>query len=361
MKTCDIIEAHIEDTQPKAPTRGYLGMSGIGHDCVRKLWYDFRFANYPHFTGETLLKFADGHYSEDLTAERMRAAMPDLVLKTHKPDGEQYGFKDVYGHFRGHIDGIARNLPEWDAGTWAIWEHKCCDRVKANKLVKLAENDESSALANWNFTYYIQAILYMYYAKVDHHLMTVAHSGSRKYVQVKTPANHELAEEWVQCANYVVTTMSPPDRYRDDPEYYQCKWCDHNKVCHSDALPEVNCRTCIHCMPVIGGDNVDGEWHCKRHDKIITTKEQIAACDKHLYNPIYFEGRAYVAEAGHDYILYRINDSNAVFTNTSDHDGFSSTELKATAFTLLKDSTLMDIKSRFDGEIIAMDKDVFDE
>jgi hypothetical protein len=78
MKTTDLIKAYEYDNQNKVPSRGYLGMSGIGHDCSRKLWYDFRLCTFPDFDAITLLRFADGHASEALTAERIRLALPDI-------------------------------------------------------------------------------------------------------------------------------------------------------------------------------------------------------------------------------------------------------------------------------------------
>jgi len=119
MKTTDLIKQHIEDSQPDKPTRGYLGMSAIGHDCSRKLWYDFRFCTMPHFDAISLLRFADGHNSEDITAQRIRDAIPEMEFLTHKQNGEQFGFIDIGGHFRGHCDGIGSGFPEFGS-EWAI-------------------------------------------------------------------------------------------------------------------------------------------------------------------------------------------------------------------------------------------------
>ena len=41
---------------------------------------------------EVLLKFDDGFASEDITAARIRVALPEATLITHKPNGEQVGF-----------------------------------------------------------------------------------------------------------------------------------------------------------------------------------------------------------------------------------------------------------------------------
>ena len=350
MKTVDLIKAHIYETQPIAPTRGYLGMSGIGHDCGRKLWYDFRFITFPHFPAETLLMFADGHNSEDITADRIRSAMPDIEFMTHKDDGEQFGFADVFGHFRGHCDGIGSGFPEF-GNEWAIWEHKCSDRVKVNKLVRLADkHGEGAALAEWNYTYYIQAILYMYYGGVAHHLLTVSHSGSRDYVQICTEADTHQAEQWITQARHVITSDRPLDRFREDPDYYQCKWCDHRDVCHGYEAPEATCRSCLHLSPVVSGE--DGLWICHKHGHNPSTADQITACDDHIYIPDLLSNWADITDTTDAGVVYSNRLNGSQFTNGKNTCDYSSKEIKACAGKeLIGNEDIQDIKNTYDAKI----------
>ncbi len=73
----DVQEKH----QGGQTRRGYIGASSLGHSCDRKLWYDFHFASENKFTSKTLFAFADGHYSEWLTAKRLRE-IPGITLHT---------------------------------------------------------------------------------------------------------------------------------------------------------------------------------------------------------------------------------------------------------------------------------------
>ena len=92
-----------EDAQDTSQ-RSYLGMSAMGSDCDRELWLNFRRASATKFKAETLYNFADGHYSEEISAARLNQ-VPGIVLLTHAVDGNQFGFTDHYGHFAGHMDG----------------------------------------------------------------------------------------------------------------------------------------------------------------------------------------------------------------------------------------------------------------
>src|SRR3954464_3219259 len=44
--------------------RGHLGASQLGDECGRALWYGFRWATRPHFSGQQLRLFNRGHLEE---------------------------------------------------------------------------------------------------------------------------------------------------------------------------------------------------------------------------------------------------------------------------------------------------------
>lgn len=344
MDLIDLVDLALEDDQLREPSRGYLGMSSVGHDCTRKLWYDFRFVSMPFFSAKTLQCFEDGHRSEAIMIDRILNAVPQAEFLTHKEDGNQIGFIDIDGHFRGHCDGAISGIEETGNG-WAIWEHKCSDRVKVNKLIRLKESDENSALAAWNWMYYVQALLYMHYSELDMHLTTVVSSGSRKpQVQVITKADPHQAQIWIDHATYVIKAGSPPDRFRVDPEYYQCKWCDHAPVCHHEAVAYPTCRTCIHARPV-----KSGEWSCSKFDFNPDTKAQVAGCKDHRYIPEVLDNFAdFIRVDGEDTLVYKHKKTNNEFSN-----GFySSKEIHSIASTdLLGAKAIDDIKEVFDATI----------
>src|SRR5688500_2247972 len=94
----------VEQREAAKLPRNYLGASGIGASCERKLWYGLQGMPGEPIQWRGLYAIEDGHRTEDLVAERLRL-IPGVELWTHKPDGSQFGFVDFGGRFRCHIDG----------------------------------------------------------------------------------------------------------------------------------------------------------------------------------------------------------------------------------------------------------------
>lgn len=355
----DIVERiykSLEDAQATTPTRSYLGMSGLGHGCLRKLWSDWRWLNLSNKKAEVLLKFDDGFASEDITAARIRVALPEATLITHKPNGEQVGFIDLCGHLRGHIDGTALGLPEFE-DEWVIWEHKCSDRVVANKLERgILKHGMHCALEQWNWVYYCQAILYMYYSKLDHHFMTVSHSGSRAYIYVITPADNKLAETLIEKASMVIASDKPPEKISDKRDFFMCNMCDNQPTCFDHKSPYVSCRSCIHSSPVINmqDDKGDGQWLCELNDKTIEKAVQKVGCGEHLFIPELLDTWADFigAHPVHNAIEYlnKLN-GNTFYNGSGDISFFTSNDMFACDTQMLGDPNLDDIISTFDAVI----------
>jgi hypothetical protein len=59
------------------------------------------------------------------------------------------------------------------------------------------------------------------------------------------------------------------------PAWYECKFCNHNGVCHYGEEPWHNCRTCDH-SDILN----DGKWACSNQkvNKELTFEEQLAGC-----------------------------------------------------------------------------------
>lgn len=258
--TLDAVDEALEANQERL-SRRYLGMSGIGHPCARKLWYDFRWWSPKAFPASVLKKFEDGHLGEELMAKRLRL-VEGIELVTHQEDGKQIGFADLEGHFRGHMDGLIKGLLEAPK-TQHVWEHKQTAEKKHKDLAKLKAVDEKSALQKWDETYYAQAVLYMWYSWTTRHFLTCATPGGREYISVRTDENKPYAAELVAKAEAIINAKTPPRRLSDDPSYYQCKWCDHYFACHFDQEPVKGCRTCQHSSPAR-----DGKWECDKFGEI---------------------------------------------------------------------------------------------
>lgn len=274
--TLDAVDRALVEAETRRERRTYLGMSGIGHPCERKCWYDFRWVSTVQHNAETLKRFADGHHGEDVQAARLRL-VPGITLVTVDETGRQYRFEDCDGHFAGHIDGAIVGLLQAPK-TWCVWEHKQVGEKKQAKLSALkASLGEKRALAAWDETYHAQALLYMYYSGMTRHYLTCSTPGGRSTISVRTDEDKATARKLREKAARVVAAQTPPARLRDDPDFYLCRWCDHAEVCHRSQPAVRTCRSCQHGMP-----HEAGAWRCNLSGRSLDRAQQERACESYV-------------------------------------------------------------------------------
>ena len=352
-QTLNDLDLVMEIAGNKSKPRPYLGMSGLGHDCWRKGWMDFHWISIDTFKADTLRNFADGHYSEDLTAARLQA-VPGLTLHTHNEDGSQFGFSDLGGHFRGHMDGAIQGIAQAPK-TWHVWEHKCTNEKKYRKLdrIKLKDGDKN-ALALWDFIYYAQAILYLHYSGMTRHYLTVGTSGSRQYTSCRTDENPQEAKNLIDKADLIITSPQPLEKLSNKPDYFQCAWCTHHGSCHGSEAPKPTCRSCYHSTPTMEG--TEGDWYCGRHNHALTQVEQSTGCIDHVVIPALLEGFADQVDGGYitdGSIKYRHKETGLEFANGKGNGAYSSIELfLAKDKAILGDPEFDHLRTVFDGEVV---------
>src|SRR5690554_2079861 len=101
------IDQWIHEQAKNEKRRGYLGASSAGADCLRALWYSWRFCGQETFNSRMLRLFRRGHREEAWFVEMLRG-MGAEVWDVNPATGEQWEISDFAGHFRGHADGVAR-------------------------------------------------------------------------------------------------------------------------------------------------------------------------------------------------------------------------------------------------------------
>lgn len=274
-KTLTAIKDIIEKSQIEKQ-RKYLGMSIIGRQCPRNLFYYYRQCAKIIIPIKNLLAIEDGYRQEDLMADRLRL-LPGITLITEQ-DGKQIEFSDCDGHFCGHADGMIKGILEAPE-TWHVWEHKSVNEDKFNKLVNLRDElGEKSALEKWDPEYYAQAQSYMNKANVDRHFLTVSKPGGRDFISIRTELKKTEAKEIIKKAQSIIfDNWTAPARISDKREFYLCKWCDYQGICHDGDFPLVNCRTCRYNEP-----RENGTFYCLRKQN---TVESFEPCAYHIYNP----------------------------------------------------------------------------
>lgn len=209
-----------EDEQPRA----YIGGSCIGNDCSRQIWYMGNGIKGKPWPIEALLKFEDGHRTEQLIIDRLR------LLPQIKITGQQAEFD--FGFLKGHLDGIITGLCE-SPNTPHVLEVKAVDETGFNKLKKAVQvHGEKQALKHWEPRYYGQAAVYMHCMDMTRHYLVCATPGGRDMQAVRTCADPALGRGLIEKARRIAQSKEPPEKLSQRPDHWQCRLCKYSEVCH---------------------------------------------------------------------------------------------------------------------------------
>lgn len=270
--------------------RGHLGASGIGKDCARALWYDFRWIGEDEReatadeTGEEnsarmLRLWNRGHLEEG----RFIALLLMIGARVVQQDtnGKQLRFKDCYGHYAGSMDGIVMGLPEQEELERWLAEFKTYNDKRFTELQKngVEVQDEH---------YYVQMQQYMGKFGLPAGLfMAVNKNTDALYAEVVW-FNKEVYERYRDRAPKIIFADAPPQKLRGaSAGYFKCKMCNYKKACHLGRPVAKNCRTCAFSVPAKETDaNGQGVWRCRKfNNQALTLDAQAAGCDQHIPVP----------------------------------------------------------------------------
>lgn len=245
--------------------RPYLGMSQLGEECWRKLWYYFRWCEYSEYDGRVQRIFNTGHKAE---ADMIRD-LESIGVETWDTLDEQAGFMAVDSHCQGHGDGMARNIPIAPK-TDHLLEFKTSSDKYFKELVK-------KGIIASKPTHYAQMVLYMFFKKVTRGLYMVYNKNTSAYYTERIHADNTYAKDLLRKAEDIITseTVNAFSKIGNGtPSFFKCKFCNFSDICHNDAPPVKTCRTCtsVNLLP-------EGKWGCGlRKDYELSLDEQKEAC-----------------------------------------------------------------------------------
>ena len=338
---------HYSDHQPDS-RRYHLGGSMIGDECDRKLWYSFRWVKRIYHDGRLLILFKRGHSEESILVNHLRnigIQVSDIDLET----GNQYQFSAYGGHFGCSLDGVATGIPGAE---------------KTNHLLEFKTHNDKSfkelkdkGVMDSKPLHYAQMQVYMMLSGLERALYVAVNKNDDELYTQRIHLDKEYADKLLLKALRIISSETPPEKLTEKPDFYKCKFCDYQDLCHYDEVAQTNCRTCIHSTPELDSN---GRWSCALHEIDIPEKSQRVGCENHLLIPQLIPFAKQIDSGVNDisgdmYIKYEYQDCQFINTSTlKSMNGipcYSSQEIRSINKQLINDERLQSLRESFDGII----------
>lgn len=248
--------------------RHHLGMSVIGEDCYRKIWYMFRWVKFGVFDGRMLRLFDRGH-KEEPRFEQWLTGVGAKVWAIDPETGQQYKLSGLNGHYGGSLDRMV--ILPWLPDTKLLGEFKTHNEKNftnlMNKGVAISQPKHYTQMCSYGKYYGCEYGLYCAVDKNDDDL----------YFEV-VELNWGMADSSLVKAEEIIRATEAPPRISPNPSYYKCKsLCSFTDICHHGAAVEVNCRSCKNATPV-----EDANWFCSLYQQNIPKDHLPKGCKDHV-------------------------------------------------------------------------------
>lgn len=203
--------------------RPYLGASIVGHECARRIQYDWWCA--PVLAARVREIFDRGHYFED----RARRHLTAIGFKFSPP--EVLAFSALGGAFRGHADGVIIHGPDL-RGVYLIfplvWE---CKALNAKNWRALERDGLEKAFPR----YAAQVAIYQSHLNLTNPaLFTAVNADSCELLHFLVPFDPARARFWSDRAVSIIEATRAGEllpRAYDSPEDWRCRTCGHRERC----------------------------------------------------------------------------------------------------------------------------------
>jgi hypothetical protein len=281
--------------------RPHLGASLIGEPCERKLWNTFRWVQAQSWEGRMLRLFNDGQRAEARFVEELRAI--GCTVWEFDDAGSQFRVSAHAGHFGGSVDAVAVGVLESPAAPHVV-EFKTSNDKAFKELVK-------KGVAEAKPLHLAQMQCYMGLMDLPRAFYLVENKNDSSLYTEIVDFDQTAFEQLMAKAKRIIEATEPPMKIGTSAEDFACKWCSYIEVCHGQAVPEVNCRTCANSTPDMTRDG--GTWTC-RSLVTLPVAHQRTGCDEHLYIPPLLRNVGEPIDGGEAHVVYRTADG-AEFIN----------------------------------------------
>ena len=216
------LNAVIDASVVAEQTRGYLGASAIGHECLRRVQFDWMFD--PDHPARLRDIFDRGHYFEARSREHFIRAGFKFA------SDDRLRFTALAGLLSGHADGIFVDGPKIrDIAYPCLWEHKA---VNAKGWRALDRDGLEKAYPQYG----AQVSLYQHFLGVDANpaIFTAVNADTCERVHLLVPYDAGTTRATLMRAKTVIEATQAGEllpRFTTDPNNWRCRLCGHRERC----------------------------------------------------------------------------------------------------------------------------------
>jgi len=240
--------------------REYLGMSQIGAECPRMLWYYFHWTQKLELKWQVKRIFSMGNAVEKIIVDELKRIGFEIT-------GTQLELTAADGFIRGHVDGIVTGLPDHEEVSFLL-------EVKSMKAAKWKAFVKNSFAATYS-EYFAQIQIYMHLLDLPACLYVIMNKDTSEIHCEIVKYQKEKAEDFLQKAHDIVYSKYPPAKCTEDPAYYKCGWCDFYNVCWIEEPFLKTCRTCKLVK------KEEGKWICSHKVQTLSAEQQMKTCNEY--------------------------------------------------------------------------------
>lgn len=213
----NVLSKKIEKVQSRNDkrTRNYIGASGIGAECLRQIWYEFKGYEAEDVPTKTRRTWAIGRHLEGLILTWLEEAGIEIARTWDDLVSEDMPY------FKGHLDSVWMKKGK----PFAIIEIKTAKDSSFNIFVK-------KGLRTWNAQYYAQVQSYMGMSGIHTAYILVLNKDSSDIADELVTFDEVFYEQLRRKAFLIANIEAIPSRINNSPLWFQCKLCKFNKVCH---------------------------------------------------------------------------------------------------------------------------------
>jgi hypothetical protein len=260
----DLSEQYSREKWP-SKHREHLGISLIGEECHRKLWYTFRWVKLEQHKGRMRRLFQRGHREEQLFRDFLFWC--GFYRREINPITDNYyKASSIDGHYGGTGDDVW--VHNSDENFRILAEYKTHNTKRFNELkeqgVKKAQVKHYAQMTEYGRNFQITKALYF-----------AVNKDNDEWYPEWVDLDWQYGKDLESKANTIIHSQSPLPRINENPNYYKCKFCHFQDICHHGECVEENCRSCIFAKPT-----ANATWTCDKYG-IIPESFIAKGCSEH--------------------------------------------------------------------------------